>query len=597
MRFREGGFLMQNRLPRRHRALPMVVSLAFVASLIGWSAPATSAATLCATPPPVVDVSSLTPGTTGTAWTVVEGTAPVSFDVEVLGVLPDGIAPGIDFILIQVSGPVIDETGGIAAGMSGSPVYVGGDLAGAISYGFFGADPTIGGMTPAASMVHILDFPQPPSPAPVRMDATLQRAFARASDATTVAAAPTVAKPITVPLSVSGLGASSGKAQSRLQHWMTKNGSPFAVTTGASAQAPGGAPLGAPPVAGGAIGAAYSYGDATFGAIGTATFVCDDEVVAFGHPFNHSGETTLALTNANIIHTIPDPSQVFGAFKFGQITDTSGIVTQDRLAGIAGITGTAPALTPVTSDLTYTPLGRSDQGSTQVVTQEYLPYISYAHTYYNVATITDADGPGSGTLDLTVNGTDEAGDPWTVSISDTYSSEYNLADEVGYYGVYRTLSELVYQRFEDVNVDSVDISGSLSDDDLTARVKKVLSRTNQQHTFKQRHTIQVHRGGRIDLRVVVLPTDSDTPVTVDIRIDVPGKLRRSGDLLVIGGGFRLRDHVKSFAELVDSLNHQPKQSDVSAAIFGRGLRDPKVVSEPSGYVLQGVERLNIKIVH
>jgi hypothetical protein len=36
---------------------------------------------------------------------------------------------------------------------------------------------------------------------------------------------------------------------------------------------------------------------------------------------------------------------------------------------------------------------------------------------------------------------------------------------------------------------------------------------------------------------------------------------------------------------------------VSAAIFGRGLRDPKVVSEPSGYVLQGVERLNIRIVH
>ena len=74
----------------------MIVSLAFFASLIGWSAPATSAATLCATPPPVVDVLSLTPGTTGTAWTVVEGTTPVSFDVEVLGVLPDGIAPGID---------------------------------------------------------------------------------------------------------------------------------------------------------------------------------------------------------------------------------------------------------------------------------------------------------------------------------------------------------------------------------------------------------------------------------------------------------------------------------------------------------------------
>ena len=80
-----------------------------------------------------------------TGWTVVEGSDPVSFDVEILGVLPDGIAPGVDFILVHTSGPVIDETGGIAAGFSGSPVYIGGDLVGAIAYGFSAADQTFGG--------------------------------------------------------------------------------------------------------------------------------------------------------------------------------------------------------------------------------------------------------------------------------------------------------------------------------------------------------------------------------------------------------------------------------------------------------------------
>ena len=45
-----------------------------------------------------------------TAWTVVEGSDPVSFDVEILGVLPDGIAPGVDFILVHTSGSVIDES-------------------------------------------------------------------------------------------------------------------------------------------------------------------------------------------------------------------------------------------------------------------------------------------------------------------------------------------------------------------------------------------------------------------------------------------------------------------------------------------------------
>jgi hypothetical protein len=57
---------------------------------------------------------------------------------------------------------VIEATGGIAFGMSGSPVYVRDRLVGAISHGFFAADQTIGGMTPIEPMLGRAELSVPP---------------------------------------------------------------------------------------------------------------------------------------------------------------------------------------------------------------------------------------------------------------------------------------------------------------------------------------------------------------------------------------------------------------------------------------------------
>ena len=79
----------------RSRVVTLLVSSAV---LLGGviSAPAGSAAELCSSTPDVFPVADLAPGMMATGWTVVEGSDPVSFDVEILGVLPDGIAPGVD---------------------------------------------------------------------------------------------------------------------------------------------------------------------------------------------------------------------------------------------------------------------------------------------------------------------------------------------------------------------------------------------------------------------------------------------------------------------------------------------------------------------
>ena len=89
------------------------------------------------------------------AYTVFQGTKPESMEVEVLGVLKNANGPKGDIILVRLSGEKAEYTG-VVAGMSGSPVYFDGKLAGALAFriGEFSKEP-IAGVTPIAEMLEI----------------------------------------------------------------------------------------------------------------------------------------------------------------------------------------------------------------------------------------------------------------------------------------------------------------------------------------------------------------------------------------------------------------------------------------------------------
>ena len=76
-------------------------------------------------------------------------------DVEVLGVLRNMNGPKGDIILVRLHGQKVEYTG-VVAGMSGSPVYLDGKLAGALAFriGEFSKEP-IAGVTPIADMLEI----------------------------------------------------------------------------------------------------------------------------------------------------------------------------------------------------------------------------------------------------------------------------------------------------------------------------------------------------------------------------------------------------------------------------------------------------------
>jgi hypothetical protein len=111
-------------------------------------------------------LSQVHPGMTATAWTVFSGTKPEPMQVEILGVLRGARGPGQDLILARLHGAKPEYTG-VVAGMSGSPVYIGGKLLGSLSYriGQFTKEP-IAGITPIEQMLEVRDLPINANPTP-----------------------------------------------------------------------------------------------------------------------------------------------------------------------------------------------------------------------------------------------------------------------------------------------------------------------------------------------------------------------------------------------------------------------------------------------
>jgi len=98
-------------------------------------------------------VDQVRPGMQGYAYTIFAGDQVEKFDLEVIGVMPNFLGPKQSIILVQLKGPKVEHTG-VVAGMSGSPVYIEGKLAGALSLklGIFTKEP-IAGVTPIADVL------------------------------------------------------------------------------------------------------------------------------------------------------------------------------------------------------------------------------------------------------------------------------------------------------------------------------------------------------------------------------------------------------------------------------------------------------------
>src|SRR6516225_8216913 len=143
-----------------------VLSLAALCSLLLTFATASDTPSQAPKSTQIITIDRIHAGMRGVAYTVFEGVKPEPMEVEVLGVLRNMNGPKGDVILVRLRGEKAEYTG-VVAGMSGSPVYFDGKLAGALAFriGQFSKEP-IAGVTPIADMLEINALDKSPGAPP-----------------------------------------------------------------------------------------------------------------------------------------------------------------------------------------------------------------------------------------------------------------------------------------------------------------------------------------------------------------------------------------------------------------------------------------------
>jgi len=288
-----------------------------------------------------IPVSEIHAGMHGVAYTVFQGTKPESMGVEVLGILKNANGPKGDIILVRLSGEKAEYTG-VVAGMSGSPVYLNGKLAGALAFriGEFSKEP-IAGVTPIAEMLEINAMDRSPG-----SNAGSAKEGVNTPTTTSgpgVESVPTqnyanYLKPIEAPLVFTGF---SQEAMQRFAPQFAQAGIVPVMGVGSVSETKQPEPL----EPGSAISAILVRGDMDIAATCTVTYMDAQHLLACGHPLLQFGMVDLPMTKAEVLATLPSP---LNAFKIVNATEPVGAFVQDRHTGIMGEFGKQPEMIPVT---------------------------------------------------------------------------------------------------------------------------------------------------------------------------------------------------------------------------------------------------------
>ena len=256
-------------------------------------------------------LEAIKPGMRGYGMTVRHGTALERFEVEVIDIARNWLTKQ-DLILVRCLGDEFADHQ-IAQGMSGSPIWFDGKLAGALSYTFAWAKHAVGGVTPIHTMLAEGRRPEEGRPSGALPATPLH---APESDP-----ASTPFRPIGTPLALGGFS-DAGRAQ--VAREMKALG--FHVVAAPGGGAAQGA-LDAPVVPGAAITVDILRGDFSASAMGTITAVDGDKVYAFGHSFETLGET-LFPASVGYVYTVIASREI--SFKLGGPLQEIGALVQDR---------------------------------------------------------------------------------------------------------------------------------------------------------------------------------------------------------------------------------------------------------------------------
>lgn len=469
---------------------------------------------------------------------------PEEFTGTYIGTVEDDSG---DLFVFQTAGSRItkangDIDAGIWSGMSGSPVYAAdGRLIGAVSY-TFGEDGAseFAGVTPAADMYDLLDGPTllartAAAPKTVKTSSSEKSKLVRSG--VPAAEAGQLRRLDPVPLVSGGKNVSPSTVAAIAR----KAGQPVPRVAGSGGSTQG---RDIPIVPGGNLAASDSYGSVASYGVGTATAICGDQVLAFGHPYSHA-PSTKAIHGASAVAV-----QAAGAFSFkmANLGAPNGVLVKDGLNGILGKLGAVPTYPKITS----TTNGR--QSVTTVPNPQSLPFTAAMQAYRDSVLALDQDAGGEAVVSWKINYTRANGAPQSFTRSERYSSTDTIAEEVTL-DVAGDISTIFDNEFENVKITGVTFANTIKPTHRAYKIGSIDFRTKGKWNRKSKSgsKVTVRAGKKLVVRVNLVKADKYSnvaPISRTLTWKVP-KSARGATLVSIAGNASVDDEFEEYEDYDD----------------------------------------------
>ena len=577
--------------------------------------------------PPILPYSEVTAGMEGTAYTVLDTSGEIrTFPVEILGNMEGGKGAQ-RMIMARTSGAFIEQIGGVLQGMSGSPVYVGDRLVGALAAGLKDLSPYTFFITPIEDMTPLWSMPDTKNQTNIdtidlvkelearkkaeekhrlrereKVFAKMSREEREAEWRDMIAAlngektegaaanadepAPTndAAVARTDNSAAEDTAAQSAAAAEEKAYFFTRGfngaglrylqdklpmgGASFLPLGGSGAAAQLHTRYDATLAGGQPVGVALVYGDFSIGATGTVTAVDGKKVVAFGHSFMHKGNVNYFMTDADVIGTIAGQSN---GVKIANIGSVIGRVNQDRETGIAGVLGTFPTSVPVQIHVKDNALGTEETFGAQIAYDEdFLPILSGSVAYAAMSRVADSLGSSTARIRFAIRTNAYDG-----GLFERRNMYYSAAD-VGQVAVTELLQamNLIVTNAEqesdiiDVNVD-VELNGERQTALLvSATPDKMTVKPGETVTFRTK--IRPYRKAEETLSVPYTVPKTQPAGTLNLDIRGGGFVPVNPLMLFAQAGLEVPDDEEKFKSTGDRLRELAEQGENNEIIIAPG---------------------------
>ncbi len=473
----------------------------------------------------IIDITDIKPGMQGIGKTVFKGTKVEEFGVVVIDTIEDKSGEG--YIFVKLTDRRFSEYGSIVAGMSGSPIYFNGKLAGALAYGWKFTKGPYGLIVPIRRML------------------SMKRNFFSWKGILNEASY----------LSVSGLG-------ERGYEYLNKLFAGYGVKMLNVGFIKAKLFKNTPIIPGSAVSVDLTTGDLSISAIGTLTYRDKDFFLAFGHPIFTKGNIDFLLSSAYIFGIVPNMEF---PFKLGAPIHVIGTAVQDRREGVGGYIGKYPKVISIIIEVKDIDNGKIGFFRVKSVQDEELfPPILLVSSLEGIDRAINRIGKGTSKVSITFNRGGES----IVKLKDMYWSGEDIAAE-SLSGLKELVYELEDNPFKKINFDEVKVNIEITKHKNVGYIEDIVLDKDK------------YRPGELIKGDVTIRPFRKSPIIKKISIRIPDDFPPgSAYLLVRGGDVTLPEEIpeeqKNITDIkgfIKELTNREKNNSLVAELYAESFAE------------------------